>query len=225
MAALWARISTKIDTAVPSRAGTSLQDTSGRPNWGRPPGTGPSVATPWLARSQYQLMAMAPITASSAPGILGVMRLVPRMTTRTPAETAKVVRLVWSRLPRVDSSLPMVLSNRWPPTVTPDPSGMPSMPPTWPQATWMPTPVRKPMSTVRDRKSARNPMPMSRASSRKPAAIRARSPARATYWDVPDTASPASPAAITAAVAESAPTTRWRDEPSRAKASRGRRIV
>ena len=55
------------------------------------------------------------------------------------------------------------------------------MPPTWPQATWMPTPVRNPMSTVRDRKSARNPRPMSRATIRNAPAISASRPARATY--------------------------------------------
>ena len=39
---------------------------------GRPPGTGPSVATPWLARSHCQLTKIEPITAMSAPGIFGV---------------------------------------------------------------------------------------------------------------------------------------------------------
>ena len=53
----------------------------------------------------------------------------------------------------------------------------------------------------------------------------ARAPARATYWELPVAAMPTRPAAITAAVAESAPTTRWRDEPKMAKASTGRRIV
>ena len=48
-------------------------------------------------------------------------------------------------------------------SVRPVPSGTPSMPPTWPAATWIPTPVRKPTSTVRERKSARNPRWTSRA--------------------------------------------------------------
>ena len=34
----------------------------------------------------------------------------------------------------------------------------------WPMATWMPTPVKKPIRTVRDRKSARKPSRMARAS-------------------------------------------------------------
>ncbi len=35
--------------------------------------------------------------------------------------------------------------------------GMPSIPPIWPIATWMPTPVRNPISTLRERKSAMKP--------------------------------------------------------------------
>ena len=38
----------------------------------------------------------------------------------------------------------------------------------------MPTPVKQPISTVRDKKSAMNPKPMSRARMRNPAANRAR---------------------------------------------------
>ncbi len=90
----------------------------------------------------------------------------------------------------------------------PPPPGSPSIPAIWPMATWMPTPVRKPMSTVRERKSARNPSPMRRAMSRIAAVIRARSPAKATYCGEPVAANPARPAAMIAAVAESAPTTR-----------------
>ena len=48
--------------------------------------------------------------------------------------------------------------------------GMPSIPPTCPIATWTPTPLRKPMRTVRDRKFARNPSRATRATKRKPAA-------------------------------------------------------
>ena len=46
-------------------------------------------------------------------------------------------------------------------------------------------------------------------------------PARATYSDEPVAAIPASAAAMTAAVAESAPTTRCRDEPSNANTTHG----
>ncbi len=50
-------------------------------------------------------------------------------------------------------------------------------------------------------------------------------PARVTYCGEAIAAIPASPAAMMAAVAESAPTTRWRDEPSRANTAMGMRIV
>jgi hypothetical protein len=72
----------------------------------------------------------------------------------------------------------------------------------------MPTPVRNPISTVRERKSARNPSPMKRAMSRIAAVMSASSPASATYCGEALAASPANPAAMIAAVAESAPTTR-----------------
>ncbi len=117
---------------------------------GSPLGRGPSVATPWAARSHFQLMKMAPMTAMSAPGILPVTSLSPRMVPRTPAETATVVQLIWPMFCRVETSLPMVLVKSKRPIVTPVPSGMPSMPPTWPHATWIPTPVRNPMRTVRE---------------------------------------------------------------------------
>ncbi len=74
------------------------------------------------------------------------------------------------------------------------------------------------MSTLRDRKSATKPRPIKRASSSHTAAISASRPARATYCEEPV-------AAIPAAVAESAPTTRWRDEPSNAKTKTGSTIV
>ena len=55
----------------------------------------------------------------------------------------------------------------------------------------------------------------------KPPAIRASRPARAMYSEELVVAMPASPAAITAAVAESAPTTRCREEPKMAKTMSG----
>ena len=88
----------------------------------------------------------------------------------------------------------------------------PSMSGSWQAATWIPTPVRNPTRTVRERKFARNPSLASRASSSSAPASRAASPASRTYLSDPATASPVSAAARMAAVAESAPTTRWRDE-------------
>ena len=70
-----------------------------------------------------------------------------------------------------------------------------------------------------------NPSRTRRARSRNPAAIRASTAARATYWSEPTDARPTRPAARIAAVAESAPTTRCRDEPNTANRAMGIRIV
>ena len=94
-----------------------------------------------------------------------------------------------------------------------------------PAATWMPTPVRNPTSTVRDRKLARKLSRASRATSSIPAVSRAASPASRTYRSEPTAARPVSAAASMAAVAESAATTRWRDEPRTAYTAIGRSIV
>ena len=55
--------------------------------------------------------------------------------------------------------------------------------------------------------------------------ISASIPASATYCGEAAAAMPARPAAMIAAVAESAPTTRCREEPSTAKSAIGTRIV
>src|SRR6478752_3125975 len=116
VAALWARITMKIENAVAASAGASVpQFTSGRPRLGRPPGTCPSTATPWLWKSNALLSTIEPTTATR--------------------------------------------------------------------------------------------------------------PASATYWAEPVAAIPARPAARIAADAESAPTTRWRDEPNTANTASGSRIV
>ena len=101
----------------------------------------------------------------------------------------------------------------------------PSMSGSWPAATWIPTPVRNPTSTVRERKFARNPSLASRASSSIAPASRAASPASRTYRCDPATARPVSAAASMTAVAESAATTRWRDEPRTANTAIGSSIV
>ena len=109
--------------------------------------------------------------------------------------------------------------------VCPPAAVTPSMSGSCPAATWMPTPVRKPTSTVRDRKLARKLSRASRAASSIPAVSRAASPASRTYRSEPAAARPVSAAASMAAVAESAATTRWRDEPRTANAAIGRSIV
>ena len=92
-------------------------------------------------------------------------------------------------------------------------------------ATWIPTPVRKPINTLRDRKSARNPSRIRRARSRSTAQRIAVIPASETLSEDAIGARPARPAAMIAAVAESAPTTRWRDDPKHAKTAIGIKMV
>src|SRR3954453_14745338 len=158
VAALCASITMKIENAVPASAGASEpQLTSGRPRLGRPPGTCPSTATPWLWKSNTSLSTIEPTTAISAPGPTSSTDLVPRKTPATPIDTPSVQPLVSATFWSVPHSLC---------SVPPLPEATPSMPPPWPAATWNPTPVRKPTSTVRDRKSARNPRCTSRATIR-----------------------------------------------------------
>ena len=136
-----------------------------------------------------------------------VTYLPPRITAITASETSSVA-------PLVSGMFSIVFQNFS--SVPPVPSLTPSIPATCPIATWMPTPVRKPINTVRERKSARKPSRTSRARIRKAAVISATRPARATYWSDAVAAMPARPAARIAALAESAPTTRWREEPKSA---------
>lgn|GEM_PF-4404110 len=91
----------------------------------------------------------------------------------------------------------------------PDPFGTPRMSGIWLVATWMPTPVRKPMSTDADRKSPMKPRRSTRARTSSRPHTRAVSPHSATHCGEPGS-SPAMPAAMRpdamiAAVAESPP--------------------
>ena len=74
---------------------------------------------------------------------------------------------------------------------------------------------------MRERKSARNPRRMRRARIRKLAAINASTPANARYCSEPVAAIPTRALARIAAVAESAPTTRCREEPNNGEQRRG----
>ena len=98
-----------------------------------------------------------------------------------------------------------------------------------PVATWMPTPVRKPISTDAERKSPRNPSRSTRASTSSTAHSSAASPQSATHFAEPGCSPPipaaSSPADRIAAVAESPPTTSSFEEPSSANAASGNRIV
>jgi hypothetical protein len=146
--------------------------------------------------------------------------------TITATDTASVVTDVSPISMRVSQSLMTVPLKRLSST-----SGdlTPSMPASWPSATWTPTPVIKPTRTVREMKSARNPRRATLATSSNPPVISAARLAYASHWSVsgcrPATPSPAIPANRIAAVAESPPTTRCRDEPKSANAIAGNQIV
>ena len=167
----------------------------GQPEVRQPTRDGPTTATPWPARSAARLTLIAPITAISGPGILRVIRRAASTTTMTPVDTARSVGCTCGSARTMSRSLVRVFL---PVAVTPSMSG------SCPAATWIPTPVRNPIRTVRDRKFARNPSLASRASSSIPPASRAASPASRTYRSDPAAASPVSAAARMAAVAESA---------------------
>ena len=98
---------------------------------------------------------------------------------------------------------------------------MPNIVPSTAMPTWNPTPVRKPTSTVCERKSARKPSLNIRAISRNPAVISATIVASSTYRGLANGAMLESLPARMAAVAESAETTRYREEPKTANASIG----
>ena len=83
--------------AVGIRARASARETPGRPRCGRPPGTGPSTATPRCGRSRARLAAMAATTATSAPGIRRLTRRSPSTRAITHAETAAVATFVPDR--------------------------------------------------------------------------------------------------------------------------------
>ena len=88
-------------------------------------------------------------TAIRAPGIFLLTMPSPMIVTRTKAETTVV-----GTLPSDGMSL--TLSTNFS-MVPPDWPGTPNMAPNWPIATWMPTPVRNPMRTLRERKFAMKP--------------------------------------------------------------------
>ena len=159
-------MTTNIDTAVPMSA-ASCQPGAGSPRCGSPCGTWPSTATPRPARFAAWLTLIAAITAISRPGILRVTARAASAITMTPADTARSATWACGSARAMSRSLAGVLVSA---TVTPSMSG------SCLAAPWMPTPVRNPTRTVRDRKFARNPTRASRASSSSPPASRVASP-------------------------------------------------
>jgi hypothetical protein len=209
-------MTTNIDTATPVSAAASRTPRAGRPRLGSPRGTGPTTATPCRARSAAQLTMIAMITATSRPGILRLTRRATTTTAMTAIDIATSAQCTCGSARTVSVSLA---------TVSLPAAFTPSMPGSCPAATSMPTPVKNPTSTVRDKKSARKASRASRAASSIPPVSSAASPASRTYRSEPAAARPVSAAASIAAVAESAATTRWREDPRTANAAIGRSIV
>ena len=157
----------------------------------------------------------------SAPGIFFEMTLCSRGSRRGPRRRPPTVAPFASG---ICSEASRRTSATVPPAAARD---TPSIPATCPIATWMPTPVRKPISTLRDRKSARNPSltQPGEEQERRRSGSRPHPGERDVLRTRRSVAIPASPAAMIAAVAESAPTTRCRDDPSSANTAIGTRIV
>jgi hypothetical protein len=88
VAALWAKMTTNIDTAAPSSAATSCLPRAGNPKLGSPRGTDPITATPWPDRPQAQLTMIAMTTATSRPGIRRLIKRATTTTTMTAIDTA-----------------------------------------------------------------------------------------------------------------------------------------
>ena len=99
---------------------------------------------------------IAMITAISRPGIRRLIRRATTTTTMTPIDSATSAQCTCGSARMVSTSLGRVSP---PAAVTPSMSG------SCETATWMPTPVRNPTSTVRDKKLARKLSRASRAAS------------------------------------------------------------
>src|SRR5689334_9043191 len=86
-------------------ATSALVTPLGKPTCGSPLGTGPSVDTPCELRSNPQLTAIAPITATRPPGMNVIQRSNTIRVARTATDTARVAPDVLPRSPRVSQSL------------------------------------------------------------------------------------------------------------------------
>ena len=221
VAALCAMIITKQENAIPTTLSTSDQVMPcGSPIGGNPPCTVPTTFTPCAAASVSVEITMVATTAITAPGTLGAQNLQMKMTAIVPSANANVAQ------PMSGISLIHVhcCSNQ-----LPVPLATPSMLGIWPEATWMPTPVRKPTSTEADRKSPRKPSRSSLARISMTPQTRAVRLVSATHSGefgvAPEMPAAMRPADRIAAVAESAPTTSIRDAPIRANISVGKMMV
>ncbi len=161
VAALWARMTMKIERAVGSIALMSSTVTPwGTLRDGRPPGMLPRVPMPRDARSKNQLRKIMPRTAMRAPGIF-------RLTLRRPTMMTMTATAM-SRSPQTADPRSFTTLARY--STGPEPVlGNPNIDGTCPMATWIPTPVRNPTRTLADRKLAMKPRRSNRARMRNPA--------------------------------------------------------
>src|SRR5262249_38266990 len=227
VAALCARMTRNIEAAVASSPVVSPHVIPfGNPMCGSPLGTGPRTETPCDLKSKIQLNAIAPTTATRPPGTALIQRSNTIRVASNACDTASVAPDVWPTSFNVSQNLITVPLSRFRSTFG---DATPSMPANCPNATWIPTPVRNPTSTVLEMKFARKPSRANRASTSKPEASKALRLANASHCDVfgcsPEIPSAAIPANMIAAVAESPPTTRCRDDAKTANARIGIRMV
>src|SRR4051794_22976153 len=121
-------ITRNIETDVPISPQTSLQVTPlGKPTWGRPLGTGPSVATPCELRPNAELTMIVATTATKPPGITLIHRSKTTSVTSTATDTASVAPDVCPISPSV---LPSVINVPLVWSTSTFGLGTPSMPPT-----------------------------------------------------------------------------------------------
>ena len=133
------------------------------------------------------------------------------MVRTTPSPSSAEVGLISLSPVMVSTSLSQVV---------PD-AGIPSTSGSLPMISEMPTPLRNPVSTGWEIRSARKPSRATAMSSSSTATIRPRTATAPAYSGLPAAATDAAPAATSAAVAESAPTTSWREEAMSANATAG----
>lgn len=199
-AALWASTTTAMAAAVAASWATSPEAKLGIVRLGSPAGTSPIMATPRDSASIRTPSNENATTATRAAGNFGITLSMTSIETTTPSASNAEATLRSPRSVTVSTSLSQVVPE----------AAMPSIPGSLPMIRDTPTPLRNPASTGCEIRSARNPSRATAMSSRKPAVRRPNTATVSGYLlEFTETTAPA-PAATSAAVAESAPTTSCR---------------
>ena len=206
-----------MESAGAEQLDESLGRHAGPGEMGRPPGTVPMVATPCAEIDSAALATMAPMTASSAQGTR-CASLAPSTITSEHGDRhgergpARAGRCPAAQLQTSAGRLAGL-------------ARMPNMPRELP-AGHLDADAGEEADEHRAREEVGEEAEAHESRQQQQRAGESASmPASATYCGEPAAASPARPATMIAAVAESAPTTRCRDEPSTAKSASGSRIV